>query len=56
MKRDGITAEDFEKIDKIQLDMNIKRQKADFIIETGVTINKLRKNVINVVGFLKGYE
>lgn len=56
MKRDNITAEDFEKINKIQMPMEIKREKVDFIINTGVDKNKLIKQIINILGFLENYE
>ena len=56
MKRDNISAEDFEKIDKIQMSMEDKREMVDFIINTGVDRNKLNKSVLEVVEVLQGYE
>jgi len=56
MKRDNISAEDFEKIDKIQMPMEDKREMVDFIINTGVDRNKLNKSVLEVVEVLQGYE
>ena len=56
MKRDNISAEDFDKIDKIQMPMEDKREKVDFIINTGVSKNKLNKSVLEIVEVLQGYE
>jgi len=56
MKRDSISAEDFDKIDKIQMPMEDKREKVNIIIDTGVSINKLNKEVLDVVEILKNYE
>ena len=56
MKRDNISAEDFEKIDRIQMPMKDKREKVDFIINTGVDIKKLNKSVLDVVEVLAEYE
>ena len=53
MKRDSISEEDFEKIDCIQMPMNIKRSKADIIIDTNTDKNKLKRNVLDVLGFLE---
>ena len=56
MQRDNITAEDFEKIDKIQMPMEEKREKVDFIINTGIEKKKLTKSVLEVLEVLKEYE
>ena len=56
MKRDNITADDFNKINQIQMPMREKRKKVDFIINTGVSINKLRKNVLNMIEGWNCYE
>lgn len=56
MKRDNISAEDFDKIDKIQMPMEDKREKVDFIINTGVSKNKLNKSILDIVEVLRGYE
>ena len=56
MKRDNITAEDFNKIDCLQMPMDEKKEKVDFIINTGESLNKLQADVLNVLGILKGYE
>ena len=49
MKRDCISAEDFEKINKVQLSQLEKKRKADFIIDTGGTNGQLVRNVLNVI-------
>lgn len=56
MKRDNISAEEFDKINEIQMSMEQKRKRADFIVDTGEHINKLKKRVINIVEFLEQYE
>lgn len=53
MARDKISAEDFGKINKLQMSREEKVQRSDFIIDTGVDINKLRKSVVNLLGELK---
>lgn len=53
MARDKISAEDFDKINKLQMSREEKVQRSDFIIDTGVDINKLRKSVVNLLGELK---
>ena len=49
MKRDCISAEDFEKINKVQLSQLEKKRKADFIIDTGATNGQLVRNVLSVI-------
>ncbi len=49
MKRDCISAEDFEKINKVQLSQLEKKRKADFIIDTGGTNGQLVRNVLSVI-------
>ena len=56
MKRDNISAEDFEKIDKIQMPMEEKKEKVDFIINTGVDMNKLHQKVLKVLEILNDYK
>lgn len=46
MKRDCISAEDFEKINRLQMPQNIKRAKADFIINTDVSDKSLIRNLL----------
>lgn len=53
MARDKISAEDFDKINKLQMSREEKVPRSDFIIDTGVDINKLRKSVVNLLGELK---
>lgn len=56
MKRDKITADDFNKINEKQMPMKEKRKKVDLIINTGVSINKLKKNILEITEGLKLYE
>ena len=49
MKRDNITAEAFDKINNIQLSREYKKDKVDFIIDTGVSFDKLRGKIVQVV-------
>lgn len=53
IKRDNITAEAFDKINNIQLSREDKKDKVDFIIDTGVSLDKLRGKVIKIVGELE---
>ena len=43
----------FDKINKLQMSRDEKILRSDFIIDTGVDINKLRKSVVNLLGELK---
>lgn len=56
MKRDNITAEDFDKIDCLQMSMEEKKEKVDFIINTDKTLNKLQADILSVLRILNGYE
>ena len=49
IKRDNITAEAFDKINNIQLSREDKKDNVDFIIDTGVSFDKLRSKVVKVV-------
>lgn len=49
MKRDHISAEDFYKINNLQMPMAEKRKKVDFIIDTNVSLNKLRREIFYIV-------
>lgn len=56
MRRDNISAEDFDKINKQQMPREVKKMKADIIIDTGVSKNKLRRNVVELVRVLEDGE
>lgn len=56
MKRDNITAEDFDKIDCLQMSMDEKKERVDFVINTGKSLNKLQADILNVLEILNGYE
>lgn len=49
MKRDGITAEDFDKINNLQMPRAEKLQYVDFIINTDVSKNALRSALIRIL-------
>lgn len=49
MKRDNISAEDFYKINKLQMPMAEKRKIVDFIINTGVDLSKLRREIFYII-------
>lgn len=53
MERDNISAEDFYKINNLQMPMSLKKEKVDFIIDTGVDINKLRRKTLDLLGVLE---
>lgn len=53
MLRDGISRDDFEKIDKIQMSQDKKKKMVDFIIDTNVDIDKLKLKIINLLEELK---
>lgn len=56
MRRDNISADDFDKINKQQMPREVKKMKADIIIDTGVSKNKLRRNVVELVKVLEDGE
>lgn len=56
MRRDNISADDFDKINKQQMPREVKKMKADIIIDTGVGKNKLRRNVVELVKVLEDGE
>ncbi len=49
MKRDNISADDFEKINKLQMPQEIKRKKANFIIDTSQTEGALIQNLLYMI-------
>ena len=53
MLRDGISRDDFEKIDKIQMSQDKKKKMVDFIIDTNIDIDKLKLKIINLLEELK---
>jgi dephospho-CoA kinase len=56
MDRDKITEEDFDKINNIQFSKQKKQDKADFIIDTGVSFDKLRGKVVKILEELEDAE
>lgn len=56
MRRDNISVDDFDKINKQQMPREVKKMKADIIIDTGVGKNKLRRNVVELVRVLEDGE
>lgn len=55
MNRDGVSAEDFYKINKLQMPRDEKIKKVDFVIQTGCSKNQLKKTVIDVLMELRFY-
>ena len=55
MKRDGVKAEDFDKINDIQMSNEIKKQKADIIIDTDKSLNLLKLDVITMIDYVEGF-
>jgi dephospho-CoA kinase len=49
MKRDNISAEDFDKINNIQMNNDKKKTMADFVINTDKSMNLLKLDVINMI-------
>lgn len=49
MKRDGISAEDFEKIVAVQMPKNKKKEYADFVINTAMPENILKVQLIKFI-------
>ena len=49
MKRDNISAEDFDKINNIQMNNDKKKSMADFVINTDKSMNLLKLDVINMI-------
>ena len=52
MKRDNITAEDFYKIIKVQISQSQKCKYADFIINTGLSENIIKIEIIKVIDWI----
>ncbi|MBE6451953.1 MAG: dephospho-CoA kinase [Alphaproteobacteria bacterium] len=54
MKRDGITAEDFDKINNVQMKNSDKIKLADTVIDTNKPYNLLKNEMISVIEGLEG--
>ncbi len=54
MERDNISAEDFEKINKVQLDMRDKEILSDIIIDTDKPKNILKMELIQIIEKING--
>lgn len=52
MKRDNVEAEDFDKINNVQMNNEEKKQLADYVIDTNKPRNLLRLEVIEVLSCL----
>ena len=53
MARDKVTAEDFEKINKVQLDRESKILLSDVVIDTDQSKNKLLVELMTIIGELE---
>ena len=49
MLRDNVSAEDFDKINDIQMSNEKKKELADFVINTGKNLNLLKLDVIKMI-------
>ncbi len=52
MMRDNISEEEFVKINALQMSRCDKICRADIVIDTGVDLNTLRKNIVQILGVL----
>lgn len=52
IKRDGVSAEDFDKINSVQISNEDKKKMADIVIDTDKTSNLLRLEVLNIVEYV----
>ena len=55
MKRDNVKAEDFDKINNVQMSNEMKKKKADIVINTDKSLNLLKLDVITMIDYVKGY-
>lgn len=53
MKRDGISADDFDKINNVQIKNEDKKKLSDIVVDTNKTLNLLKLELIEI---LKGLE
>ena len=53
MKRDKISAEDFDKINNIQIKNEKKKKMADIVVDTNKNLNILKKEMIEIVDGLE---
>ena len=51
MKRDNVSAEDFDKINNIQLKNEYKKVLSDIVVDTNKPLNLLK---VEMIGILKG--
>lgn len=49
MKRDNVSAEHFEKINKIQMDKKKKADLADIVVDTDIPLNLLKVDILNII-------
>lgn len=49
MKRDNISSEDFEKINKVQMSNEAKKQLADAVINTDKPLNLLKASLLCII-------
>ena len=50
MKRDKISEEEFVRINALQMPRCDKLCRADMVIDTGVDLDKLRRNIVQMLG------
>lgn len=54
MKRDGISENDFEKINNVQMKNSDKVKMADIVVDTNKNLNLLKVEMINIIKGLEG--
>ncbi len=54
MKRDNVKAEDFDKINNVQMSNEAKKEKADIVINTDKSLNLLKLEVITMIDYVRG--
>ena len=54
MQRDNVDAEHFDKINNVQMDKQLKKDKADIVINTDKPINLLKLDVISAIYCIEG--
>lgn len=53
MIRDNISADDFDKINRLQIPQSVKSDKVDFIVNTGVNKKRILAQMLNIIARLQ---
>ena len=54
MFRDKVQADDFDKINSVQMSNELKKEKADLVINTDKAFNLLELDVLMMIDYVKG--